>query len=43
MEEKQEDPPGKFCSILPVMRCTDFYSATSKYHLIIKKPSIYEF
>ena len=32
MEKKLENPPGNFSSMLPIIRCTDSYSAGSKYH-----------
>ena len=36
MEKKHKNPPGKFCSRVPIMHGRDSYSARSKYHLTIK-------
>ena len=36
MEKKHANPPGNFCSMLPIMHGIDSFSARSEYHLAIK-------
>ena len=42
MENTNENPPGNFCSMLPIIHGIDSYSARSKCYLAIKKPCMYK-
>ena len=43
MKKKHKNPPGNFCQRVSIMHPIGSCSASSKYHLTIKKPRMYAF